>query len=205
MPRGAAGTSPSQVNPERSHFLEGEDGHGTGKPSSRGGDGQSTHRAQLNLAQKLQDGWYHGGGDTGALCGEAKRSISRLSYYQHSFTTQSVSPAAGEENKMGDNTTGQQQEHSETGLSPFSHGLHIPHPEGSSPPFSPAALPPATPALPSTACGFCQVSEPGVNERLLHSPPGPRCLPGALGLGRMISKGVRGELKGVFCGVSLSC
>lgn len=58
-----------------------------------------------------------------ALCGEAKRSIYRLRYYQHSFIAQSVSPAAEGEDKMGSNVTGKQQEHSETGLPPLSHGL----------------------------------------------------------------------------------
>lgn len=62
------------------------------------------------------------------------------------FTTQSVSPATEGEDKMGGNATGKRQEHSnrDRALSPlarFARRCHVPHPEGCSPPFSPAAGP----------------------------------------------------------------
>jgi len=66
-------------------------------------------------------------------------------------------------------------------LTLFARSPHAAHPRGSFPPFSPAALPPPSPALPTTARRSCWTSEPGVSERLLRSPSGlsPRRLPRA--------------------------
>lgn len=109
-------------------------------------------------------------------------------------TLQSMSPATGGQDKTG----GKQRatKHWRRHISCTLHGHTTPLIPSDLLLLSNPASPPCTPIFPTGVHIPCQVSSRWARAHgALPSSLSLRRLPGALGLGRMISQGVRGELK----------